>query len=104
MSASYESRDDRLIVTCVEGAGKRGRESFWRKGHTNLFLRPPLRVRRAGIALLVNHHRDGHRRDVRFEHGQQLGDGHIEVEEIVTLDTQDVRKNRFSPKSALASS
>lgn len=37
-------------------------------------------------------HRDGERRDVGSEPGQQLGDGHIEVGEIVTLETQSHRE------------
>ena len=55
-------------------------------------LRARLRGRRVYIALLVNHYRDGERLDVQSEHNQQLGDGHIEAGEIVTLDWQSPRE------------
>ena len=60
-----------------------------------------LRGRRGYIALLVNHYRDGERLDVRFEHDQQLGDGHIEAGEIVTLDWQSPREAPHSVQQSL---
>ena len=57
---------------------------------------PPVRERRADLALLVNHYGDGHRRDVRSEHGEQLGDGDNEVGKIVALDTQSLREASHS--------
>ena len=84
----------RPSATALDGGGnrrenKRGRVTFaegMKKGDANLFLCPPVRERRADIALLVNHYCDGERRDVRSEHGQQLRNGHVEAGEIVTLD------------------
>ena len=67
-----------------------------KKGDANLFLCPPVRERRANIGLLVKHYCDGERRDVRSQHDQQLGDGHVEVGEIVTLSKKvaPIRKPR----------
>ena len=85
LSSCFRNETD-LDNTATGPGKKRVGTLFGEKGTQTFFLCPPVRERRADLALLVNHYGDGHRRDVRSEHGQQLGDSDNEVGKIVTLD------------------
>ena len=65
--------------------GKRGRKPIL-VPQTFYCVGPHVRGRMAAIAVLANYYSDGERHDGRSEYGQQLGDSHVEVAEIVTLD------------------